>query len=406
MNIGFFTWEYPPRIVGGLGTYSAEITAEMARKGNRVDVFTVNDGRLKTREVINGVQVHRPKVLSAASSLALTVNEELKGWGSSLSFFTFIHLYNLLSANKIVNDLMPRGYRFDVLAVHDWLSAMAGLLVKENADLPMAFHVHSTEQGRTMNRASKTVEEIEKKACEQADMVITVSHAMKHELESIGIRGSKVNVVYNGVDPEKYNMERLQSKDIISTRRMYGVATEEKMVLYVGRLTAVKGIENLVKAFPLVAKSAKLVILGEGELLESIRRLIQQLGLEGRVFLRPEFVNEQDRILTYAASDICCFPSIYEPFGIVALEAMSMKKPVVVGASGTSGFREIVVPDGLNKCGIHVDGKRPEDIAWGINAVLESDLVKLGENARRRVLENFTWEKVARDTLSLYSTLL
>ncbi len=408
MNIGFFTWEYPPRIVGGLGTYSAEITTELVKTGNNVDVFTVNDGSLKTKEVINGVHVHRPKVLGASSSLSLTVNEELKSWGPSLSFFSVIYLYNLLSASKVVNDLMPKGRKFDVIAVHDWLSAMAGLLVRENARVPMVFHFHSTEQGRTMNRGSKTVMELERRASEEADMIITVSYAMKQELESLGIGRRNLHVVYNGVNPEKYNLERLSKQDILAIRQRYGVGAEETMILYVGRLTPVKGVDNLVRAMPYVAKKdrVKLVILGEGEMQERIKTIIKELGLEGSVVLRAEFVSEEERILSYAASDICCFPSIYEPFGIVALEAMAMRKPVVVGASGTVGFREIVIPDGKDKCGMHVDGKRPEDIAWGINALLESDLEGLGYNARKRVIENFTWQKAARDTVQLYSTLL
>lgn len=142
----------------------------------------------------------------------------------------------------------------------------------------------------------------------------------------------------------------------------------------------------------------------EGEL----NGLIRGLGLSGRVILRSEFVSERERILHYAASDVCVFPSLYEPFGIVSLEAMAMERPVVVGARGVVGFREQVVPSGEKQCGIHVDGSNPLDIAWGIKEVLRyPDRAKLmGKNGRQRVLDEFTWEKAARRTLEIYSQLL
>src|SRR5208337_2124872 len=101
-------------------------------------------------------------------------------------------------------------------------------------------------------------------------------------------------------------------------------------------------------------------------------------------------------------------PSLYEPFGIVVLEAMSMEKPVVVGAAGVSGMREIVICCGEDQCGYHVDPSNPTDIAWGITSVLENpDKMKwLGKNGRKRVLEEFTWDKIAKRTLGLYEQMV
>ena len=127
-----------------------------------------------------------------------------------------------------------------------------------------------------------------------------------------------------------------------------------------------KGIMNLVQAMPAVLKEhpeAKLVILGTGDEENDIRHLVGRLGLEKSVALRFEFVPEHERILHYAASDLCAFPSLYEPFGIVSLEAMATGKPVIVGASGTSGFREQVIPVGDRICGFHINPHDPSDIA-------------------------------------------
>jgi glycosyltransferase involved in cell wall biosynthesis len=153
--------------------------------------------------------------------------------------------------------------------------------------------------------------------------------------------------------------------------------------------------------------SAKLVILGKGEQQNDILETASRLGISERVACRFEFVPERERILHYAASDVCIFPSVYEPFGIVSLEAMSMGKPIIVGAQGVVGFREQVVPYGPDQNGVHVNGGSAADIAWGIKEVLcDSNKAKRwGENGRKRVLQYFTWREAAKQTLQIYETL-
>lgn len=171
-----------------------------------------------------------------------------------------------------------------------------------------------------------------------------------------------------------------------------------------------KGIRNLVQAMPMVLEeypNTKLVILGKGEQQNDIVETASRLGVKDRVACRFEFVPEEERILHYAAADVCIFPSTYEPFGIVSLEAMAMAKPIVVGAKGVVGFREQVVPSGPDKNGVHVNGGNAADIAWGVKEVLcDSDRAeRWGENGRRRVLQYFTWRKAAEQTLSIYEML-
>lgn len=149
------------------------------------------------------------------------------------------------------------------------------------------------------------------------------------------------------------------------------------------------------------------MVLGRGEQEGEISRLVDELGMHGHVITRFQWVDERERIDHYAASDLCVFPSLYEPFGIVGLEAMSMARPLVVGARGVVGFREQVVPEGPDQTGMHVNGADPGDIAWGISAAL-SDPAKLkvwGENGRRRVLRQFTWRAAAAATLEVYENL-
>ena len=149
------------------------------------------------------------------------------------------------------------------------------------------------------------------------------------------------------------------------------------------------------------------MILGKGEEQKDISETASRLGIKDKVVCNFEFIPEEERILHYAASDICVFPSVYEPFGIVSLEAMAMEKPIVVGAHGVVGFREQVIPSGPDQNGIHVNGENPADIGWGVKEVLKDPerAKKWGENGRKRVLQYFTWEKVAKQTLEIYRGL-
>jgi glycogen(starch) synthase len=154
--------------------------------------------------------------------------------------------------------------------------------------------------------------------------------------------------------------------------------------------------------------NAKLVIVGLGEMRDYLEKMVQNLNLQDVVKFCFEFIPEEERIAHYAACDVAVFPSLYEPFGIVALEAMSMGKPVVVGARGVSGMREIVIPTGQDQCGFHVNPNDPPDIAWGIISALKDPQMKaqLGQNGRKRVLQEFTWDIIAKRTAQVYSELL
>jgi glycogen(starch) synthase len=411
MRISFFVWEYPPAIVGGLGTYAEYITREFVSMGNDVTVFTLNPGELKTREIIKGVEVHRPLIADASNVFPMFVIDDLKKWGTNIRLFNDIFMYNVLSAAKFINNMLKKeGCDYDVVCVHDWLSSIAGIIVKNETKVPVAFHVHSTEWGRSGGQGSEVVSYLEWETAQKADKVMTVSHAMQEDLIRHGWPKSKISVVWNGVDPERYNSKNCEPEEVEKIRDKYSIEPEEKMLLFLGRLTWVKGVRNLIQAMPTVLDeypNTKLVILGKGEQQNDLVETARRLAINDRVACRFEFVPEKERILHYAAADICIFPSIYEPFGIVSLEAMSMGKPLIVGAQGVVGFREQVIPSGADQNGVHVNGGNPADIAWGIKEVLcDSDRARRwGEKSRKRVLQYFTWRKAAEQTLKIYETL-
>jgi glycosyltransferase involved in cell wall biosynthesis len=412
LRIGFFVYVYPPQLVGGLGTYAEYITHEYVDLGHDVSVFTLNNGSLKTREIMKGVEVHRPQIADASSVWPFFVADDLKKWGTNIKFFNDIFIYNVLSATKFINGLIKKEkYNFDVVCCHDWLSSIAGLIIKKETDIPVVFHIHSTEWGRSGGGGSEVVSHLERAMAQNSDKNITVSYAMQEDLIKHGWLSSKLSVVWNGVDPKIYDPAKIMPQNIAQIRMKYGIPDGWNMILFVGRLAWVKGVRNLLQAMPLILKehpNTKLVILGKGEEQGDIIQTAERLNIKGNIVYRFDFVSEPERILHYAAADVCVFPSTYEPFGIVSLEAMAMAKPIVVGARGVVGFKEQVVNSGAEQNGVHVNGEDPADIAWGINATLQDpQKAKVwGENGRRRVLEYFTWTKVAEQTSKIYQSRL
>jgi glycogen(starch) synthase len=412
MNIAMFVYEFPPRIVGGLGTYAGEVSQQLVRLGHDVIVFTMNNGKLPERETWHGVEVHRPAHIDLTDSLPALVSEDLRRWGRGLKFFSDIFAYNILSASRLVNELVAKEEKkIDLIAAHDWLSVVSGTCCKRELNVPLVFHVHSTERGRTMGGGSSVVNALESTGGTSSDLVVTVSHAMRDELLGLGFPERKIRVCYDGVDPNKYDPTKVDEESVAKLRERYGLSDEDKMILFVGRLTAVKGVDRLVNAMPRIIEKiprAKLVVLGLGDMQDYLGGLVYSIGMGDHVTIRTEFVPEEERILHYAACDVAAFPSLYEPFGIVCTEAMSMGKPVIVGAAGISGLREQVVTSGPDQTGLHVNPQDPNDIAWAATTILSDHVAaqRMGERARKRVLQMFTWEEVSKSLVRTYEELL
>jgi len=409
MNIVHFSWEFPPVIYGGLGTFAAEITKKQVYFGNEVTVFSLNrENSLSAYDKWNDIEVYRPKAPDLTSTFYLFADPALQSWGDNFKFFADVVSYNILSASHLVNQLVRKeGKSFDIIDAHDWLGVMSGMIVKRELNIPLMFHIHSTEIGRSMGRGSHAIEDIEYEGGQAADCIITVSHAMSDELQKLVFPQDKIRVCWNGVDPSKYDPERITVEQKMQLRRKYGINDNEHLLFFVGRLVNVKGVDNLTKALPSVLQEfpdTKLVILGIGDMEHGLRKLVGELGIQEKVIFRTEFVSEEERILHYAAADSVVLPSLYEPFGIVCTEAMSMAKPVIVGARGTNGMREQIIPNGEKQCGIHVNPFSPDDIAWGIKQVLESKEkgMWMGKNGRERVIEEFSWEVATNRTLNIY----
>jgi len=414
MEIVFFVNEFPPYMVGGLGTYAEYVTREFVKMGHDVTVFSTHVKGAPTRDVYKGVEVHRPIVSNVNLGLLLPmfIPEEVRQWSEGgQKHFAEIMLYNMLSASKLVNDLVrAQSRKIDLVVSHDWLGSIGGVLASNGLNKPLVFHIHSTEEGRSGD-GSDTIKRLERIAAGQAERVVTVSYAMRDHLVSLGYDERKIRVVYNGIDVDRYNPERISLEERQRVRQGLGIGKDEWMILFVGRLTWVKGADTLLHAMPEIIRQvpkAKLVIIGVGDQQDLLKHDVVKLGLQNNVILKYEFLTEEEKMKYYAASDVCVFPSKYEPFGIVCTEAMAFKKPVIVGARGVSGLREQVIATGPSQCGFHINPFDPSDIAKFVTALLEDEELRerCGENARKRVLEEFTWGKVANDTIKVYEEVV
>jgi glycosyltransferase involved in cell wall biosynthesis len=321
LKIAHFSWEFPPAIWGGLGTFATEITKKQSLLGNNITVFAVNyQNKLKTFEKNNGIEIYRPRTPDFSSNFYLFSNKDLRSWGTNFSYFADVINYNLFSASHLVDELVRRnGIDFDVIDGHDWLGILGAIAAKKELKIPLVFHIHSTETGRSNGGGSATIKSIELEGGNKADCIITVSYAMEEELKNLGFPKDKIRVCWNGIDTEKYNPENISNEKIIQSRRNYGVEDNEHLLFFIGRLVTVKGSENLVRAMPSVINeypSTKLLILGVGELERKLRSLIEEFQLSKNVIINPQFVSEEERIMHFAAADSVVLPSLYEPFGI------------------------------------------------------------------------------------------
>jgi glycogen synthase len=213
LRIAFFVYEYPPQTVGGLGTYAEYITQQYVDIGHDVSVFALNNNGLKTREIMRGVEVHRPQIADATNVWPFFVVDDLKKWGTNIRLFNDIFIYNILSATKLINSLIKKeGYNFDVICCHDWLSCIAGLVIKNETNIPVVFHAHSTEWGRSGGQGSEVVSHLENAIAQNSDKIVTVSYVDARRPRKHGWQSQKSVWFGMSVDPDRYNPSMFKNK--------------------------------------------------------------------------------------------------------------------------------------------------------------------------------------------------
>jgi len=386
------SWEYPPHVIGGLGKHVMELLPSLVRQGVEVHLITprwaggeeeetVAEGDTGGRALVHRVDPPRGEMPDIHTT-AWQTNLRLEGKAAAL---------------------WEEKGGFAIIHAHDWLVAFAACALKRNHKTPLIATIHATERGRGRGHlhgeVSEAINSTEWWLTYEAWRVICTSFFMADEVHRyFQCPTDKIDVIPNGVDTSRF--DRWEGVDLTRFRGMYALP-EERIVFFVGRLVEEKGAHLLVEAAPSILArfpQAKFVIAGTGPLLERLRRRAWELGVGHKVLLTG-FIPDEDRDRLYKVADVAVFPSLYEPFGIVALEAMAARCPVVVSEVG--GLREVVRHA---ETGITIYPNNVESLTWGILHTLEHpEWTRMRvENAYRYVREEFNWDRIASRTVEVY----
>jgi glycosyltransferase involved in cell wall biosynthesis len=408
MRIAYVVTQFPPNITAGLGRYAEEITPHLADH-HQLTVFTINDGRQPVHERRGSITVYRPlgRILGAitrrrrsntrAEFVLLAVNVLVSNWK---------YFVRLLRAR--------RGDRPDLIVVHDSTNFLCGLLCHYLLRLPVVLHVHTTEHGVAPQRGIVAIPGVlaaaERWLGRIARRVVVATPEMRQQLTATGWDGAAIDVVHLGgtfervlADPA-FDRVRLRA-GACDLRIRLGIPAGDPVLLFVGRLVRHKGIYQLLEAMRQIATTIpelRLVVVGEGDN-AGVQRIVADTGLGGRVFTSGGFVDGWALLEYYQMADACVFPSIFEPFGLVATEAMALAKPTILG----DGFSQIFLGNPERPAVRFVRGTDPDDIARTVIAVITDPALRaaLGEHGKSLV-QKLSWARAADETSAVYVSSL
>jgi glycogen synthase len=385
VRVLILSWEYPPIVEGGLARHVRKLSEQLVRQGHDVHVLTRGGGHLEPEEDRHGVIVHRVREpefprddLDAFIAWVEHMNDDMLAAGAEL------------------------GAGFDLVHSHDWLVAAAARKLARRRRLPWLVTVHATEFGRHQGWVDKHpqshIHAVEKRMVRAADRVITCSHYMRgHVRDVFGVDG--VTVIPNGIDPTD-----LQPVADLPRLRARFAAPDEKLILLVGRLVYEKGFHLALDALPGLIRrvgGVRFLVAGSGTAEAELKAQAERLGLmEHGTFLG--WTGDDTLHSLYRIADLCLVPSLYEPFGLVALEAMASGCPTIVADTG--GLRE-VVPAG-RRVGLRFRARSTRSLERMAYQLLTSEELRerLVAEASEHVLR-FDWADVARQTASVYEEL-
>lgn len=389
MHILHVASEYPPQKVFGLGRYVSDFSRELAAQGHSVHVLTNSVGGVDRDVVDGGVHVHRvefppPPMPPTPAAPVMAYN---------------VHLQQRAYALGRAGLGDP-----EVVVSHDWLTAIAGHRIARRLGLPHVWTVHDTVYGKRFGRLDgvedKISHAIERWATREADLLLVNSTAIGDEMVKVYDAGrDRIELLYPGIEPESC-LSRQGTERLEAFRGVFA-DPDQLLVTFTGRLDLEKGIDTLLNGFALLKArrpNVRLGIAGRGVLRPTIEDHIKRLRLERDVLLCGYLEGQVLRSF-YTVSDIQVCPSHYEPFGLVALEAMAVGTPVVV--SDTGGLRDIVSSP---KVGRRVPPRDPGALADTLFELSGNDILrkKLGEAGKRHALTTFAWSVLTAKAIQYF----
>ncbi len=388
MKILVLTWEFPPRLIGGISRHCAELYPEITKLGHEIHLVTIEVGLAPAYEVIDGIHIYRVEVEPSPRDHLLT-------W-----------IGNMNTSLQEKALALVTGQEFDLIHAHDWLVAKAAIAIKNITGLPLVATIHATEYGRHQgihNHDSEQIHQQERAFVQEAIQTIVCSKYMHWEVDEVlGCPPDNIHTIYNGIKPEK--KQRPQDFDFWSLRRSFAT-DHEKIIYYVGRMTPEKGIFVLLDAASNVLwemeGKVKVVFVGGGNT-DQLKSRAWDLGIWDKCFFTG-FMSDSDLDKFQTVADCAVFPSLYEPFGIVALESFASHVPVVVSDAG--GLPEVVRH---GQTGIVTWKNNPDSLAWGILEVLRNPSYAkwLTDNAYDELRLRFNWADIAQQTAKVYRLAL
>jgi glycosyltransferase involved in cell wall biosynthesis len=393
VKILMLSWEFPPNLNGGLGRHVADLSPSLAERGVMVHVVTpYPEPTPEPEQIGQNLFIHRVDITSI--NLEADIHTQARQANSLLY--------------KAAEALWGTVGGFDLIHVHDWLVSFAAIQLKQAYKCPIVATIHATEAGRwrsnvLTNSLSQAIHQAEERLTAEAWRVIACSRHMVAELHRIfHVSSEKVNMIPNGVhlaDPACIEAGGL--RDI----KEQFVPHSAPLIFCVGRLVFEKGQHILIGAMPEVLSvfpDARLVLAGKGPLLGYLQTIVQDMGLQDHVHFAG-FVTDQERDQFFANADCAVFPSLYEPFGIVALEAMACNCPVVV--SNLDGLAEVVEHE---QTGLLIYPDNSDSAAWAILQILKKPFVakQYAANACQMIAERYSWQRIATQTIDLYQRVI
>ncbi|WP_433528688.1 glycosyltransferase family 4 protein [Micromonospora sp. CA-263727] len=390
-RILMLSWEYPPVLVGGLGRHVHALSVALAAAGHEVTVITRHAEGAPLEEYVDGVRVVRAAEDPVTFPLA---TESLLAWTMA---------FNHTLTRAALRAATTGGY--DVIHAHDWLVAHAAMTLRDHLDLPLVSTIHATEAGRHQGwlpgELNRTIHGVEQWLGTESTRVVVCSGYMRDEVTGLfGVPAGRVDVVPNGVEPHRW---RVPASAVAQARARF--AGDGPLVTFAGRLVYEKGVQHLLAGLPRLRErhpGLRAVIVGDGPYRAELEADVHRLGLAGTVSL-PGFLGGTDLPAVMAASDCFAVPSIYEPFGMVALEGAAAGAPLAVAETG--GLAEIVEP---GVTGMTFRPHDPDALTDAVDALLsDTDRARvLARRARAMVHEQYGWAAIASRTAATYASAI